>query len=30
MLTIVGFMMGSLWEHAGHELKNEEEVSNGK
>ncbi|WP_255406626.1 hypothetical protein [Sporosarcina sp. P18a] len=30
MLPIVAFMIGRLWEHAGHEIKNEEDLSNGK
>lgn len=29
-LVIVAFMLGRLWEHAGHEIKNEEDLSNGK
>lgn len=29
-VAMIGFMIGSLWEHARHELKNEEDLSNGK
>lgn len=28
-VLMIGFMIGSLWEHAGHEIK-EEDLSNGK
>ncbi|WP_255414216.1 MULTISPECIES: hypothetical protein [unclassified Sporosarcina] len=29
-LVMIAFMLGSLWEHAGQEIKNEEDLSSGK